>query len=264
MRKLITSIVIVLSLLLAVPFSAYGEVCINTEETVISSVSELKEELEMVQDDGIITDLEKETLTACTDEAVINSFINEKLTEAVDVLDTEDCTMSEGSTYEKKVYQLEDGCQLIVELEDCSEDESNIQTRATSGSSTLWKAYGNRYFTAKATVDFGLGTATLQMQNHYILSKKGIDENYGTSAVSWTSSVVGDITRGTPVITDAYARTVGASDVNMYCYYTLTEGVENGTPITTKYKIATTVGFVDLDTDEGKVKVKQSWKLTKV
>ncbi|MEG1164746.1 MAG: hypothetical protein RSE31_08530 [Anaerovoracaceae bacterium] len=77
-------------------------------------------------------------------------------------------------------YDLGDGCTLRIELSDKQEGE-NVPM-ATRNSGDLWKAYGNRSFTASASVQCKVGTANMQLENYYTLSENGIDENYGVSS----------------------------------------------------------------------------------
>ena len=90
-----------------------------------------------------------------------------------------------GREYCRQVYELENGYQLIMEFEDGEEglksliasgEAPSLRPMATSGE-TLWKGYGNRYFTAKVTIVTTAGSVSISLENHYILSKNGIDEN---------------------------------------------------------------------------------------
>ena len=69
-----------------------------------------------------------------------------------------------------------------------------------------------------------------------------------------------NITKGTPVITDKVARTPGASDVNMYCIYTVKTADKKGN----EYKLNTTVKYLAIDKSNKKIKVGHSWNLTKI
>ena len=214
-------------------------------------------------------DAEKQYLEESAETEVIEAFIEEKIDEAIEILndDTENSsltTLEDGQEYLYEVYDLGDDCLLIVELEDRAEGEvDGIATCATSGSNTLWKEYGKRYFTASATVTFSFGYATMKLRNHYTLSSKGIDERYGVALFSYDVDD-GSMSATEPEITDSVARTVGASDVNMECQFTLNYTGENGYAMKKKYKMKSTVGFVDINTTDEKVKVKQSWSLTKL
>ena len=129
-----------------------------------------------------------------------------------------------GREYCRQVYELENGYRLIMEFEDGEEglksliasgEVPSLRPMATSGE-TLWKGYGNRYFTAKASVAMPSGSASVSLENHYVLSKNGIDENYGVQSSNVSTGSGATITAMGVTITDASARTVGASDVNMY------------------------------------------------
>ena len=108
-----------------------------------------------------------------------------------------------------------------------------------------------------------IGTANMNLTNRYTLSANGIDERPGTATCS-CSNIGNVITNATPQITDSVARTPGASDVNMHCIYSLKANSINGTLIKSKYKLNTTIGYVDINKSTKKIRVKQSWSLTKV
>ena len=94
-----------------------------------------------------------------------------------------------GTEYCRQVYALKSGDELIMEFTDCKEDETAlspmqripaVMPTATNGE-TVWKDYGNRYFTAKATVTTAAGSGWVSLENHYTLSTNGIDERYGVA-----------------------------------------------------------------------------------
>lgn len=260
--SIMLSLVMILSLIL--PCYGFAE----TSAEPICSVEELKEEVNRLSDDGTLSDTERRYLEENTDEAIVAEFLSEKMDEAVDLIndesvDNEVTSLENGDEYKKEIYDLGDGCQLIVELEDRADGKDNTVSSRASGSNTLWKGYGNRYFTASATVIFSLGDATLRLRNYYTLSSKGIDERKGEAGYAFSTDD-GNISVTEPVITDSTARTVGESDVNMYCNFTLNYSEEDGYPIKKKYKMKSNVGFVDIDKTAEKVKVKQSWSLTRI
>lgn len=265
-RMLLLAFVVAIASMPSMTF-ALEDVKVSTQE--ICGVDELKCEMERLRADGNLSSEEKSYLMENTEEEVVAEFVGEKMDAAVDLInDTAGSnvlmTLPGGHEYKCETYDLGDGCHLIVELEDRAEGENdNINTRATSGSNTLWKEYGKRYFTASATVMFSLGSATLKLRNHYTLSSKGIDERYGVESFI-VSTANGSVSATEPKITDATARTVGASDVNMECQFTLKYSEENGFSMKKQYVMESTVGFVDIDKSAEKVKVKQSWKLTKI
>ena len=141
MKKLLVmamSVMLVLSLNSTFAFAAYER---------IDNVDELKRQIAESMKDGNLSVSEIEYLKANTDERTAAQFINEKLDEAVDVLNDKDTAFIEittgGIIYSKEVYDLGDGCNLTVELSDVSENSNSlISPLATSGSSELWKEYG--------------------------------------------------------------------------------------------------------------------------
>lgn len=232
-------------------------------DSKIDSVAELKKQISENMKDGSLSVNEKEYLKANTDERVVAQFASEKLDKAVDILNGKETTAMEtkadGTLYSKEVYDLGDGCSLTVELSDMSENSnSHISPLATSGSSELWKAYGNRYFTAKATVDTTAGSVGLSLENHYTLSANGIDEKKGVADIDGKAGLT--TSKGAVVIDDQAARTPGASDVNLHCSYSIYS--RNGDR--NDYRIDTTVKYLAIDKTNKKIKVGHSWKLTKL
>lgn len=233
-------------------------------DKTIDSVAELKKQISESMNDGEMSASEKEYLKANTDERTAALFISEKLDKAVNILNNEETTEMEintdGSMHSEKVYALGDNCSLIVELSDMSEDNGSlVSPLATSGSSEMWKAYGNRYFTARATVSTTLGSAELSLENHYILSANGIDENYGV-ADSKATDIGIKISAKSYVIGDRIARTPGASDVNMHNEYTINVVGEKKS----SYKLNTAVKYLAIDKTNKKIKVGHAWNLTKM
>ncbi len=178
-------------------------------------------------------------------------------------------SVGNGNEYCRQVYELEDGNQLVMEFEDGVDGlltymstglNSAIQPMATDGE-TVWKYYGYRYFTAKATVITDAGSISLSLANHYTLSEDGIDERYGTAdcSISGGGSIGGTVEVKGVYITDSSARTVGSSDVDMYAAYNVM-AVSGGIGTTTRtVKLFTTIEYVDHDYDTERIKVKQSW-----
>ncbi|MDD6043894.1 MAG: hypothetical protein PUB87_09130 [Eubacteriaceae bacterium] len=232
-------------------------------------VKKLKSEICRVLKDGVISSDEQNQLEDSTSAETVEAFLCEKIDDAIEILNDESkneelSSLENGETYKKEVIDLGDGCSLVVELSDEDTDEiANSNARATSGSNTLWKGYGSRYFTASTTVSFPLGSVTMKLRNYYILSSKGIDEDRGKGTLIF-DCYGGTYSVSDPIITDSIARTVGASDVNMECKYTLKYDNIDDIPIKRVYKIESTVGFVDIDKSAEKIKVKQSWKLTRL
>ena len=257
MKKLLVMVMAVMLVL------SLNSTFVFAADKTIDSVAELKKQISESMKDGEMSASEKEYLKANTDEKAAALFISEKLDKAVNILNNEETTEMEintdGSMHLEKVYALGDNCSLVIELSDMSEDNGSlVSPLATSGSSEMWKAYGNRYFTARATVNTTLGSAELSLENHYILSANGIDENYGVADTDVKAGVT--ISKGAPVIDDKSARTPGASDVNMHCLYTIyLRNLKYN-----DYRLDTTVKYLAIDKTNKKIKVGHAWNLIKL
>ena len=198
-------------------------------------------------------------------ESAPTEKLKEKLDEAAELIhgremETELHKTTEGSYTGTEVYDLGDGAQLIVEITDSDADSRQTPKKpmpASSGSSDLWRDFGKRSFTAKATVKYVGMSVTLQLTNHYTLSADGIDIRSIVPNKDITSIRVD---MGTPKITDSSARTPGASDVNGSCNFILSR-VGNAKA---EYQMKSTVGYVALDKAGKRIKVRQSWSLSKL
>jgi hypothetical protein len=249
----------------------------SEEEYEITSVSELTDVIEeALVDDNISRNEKSEILNEAKPE-VIKEYVDDKINEALEALEKIPITLDEvrdGKAYQKETVDLGNGSEATIELFD-AEDESLPQkllgaitpsAYAASNGETLWKAYGNRYFTATfKTYVAPIGYADLRLENHYILSKNGIDENFGDSYIYVDIGLFTKVTPGKPKVTDSSARTPGASDVNMECKYTLSYsiGVDkvalNGS---STHKLYTTVSYLKHDTKNKKIQVKHKWSHT--
>ena len=129
---------------------------------------------------------------------------------------------------------------------------------ATNGE-TKWKNYGNRYFTAKATVQCGVGAAGIALENHYKVSKNGLDENWGEAFVTHALSAGGSISAGEAKITDSAARTEGKSDINMHANFPWSFKM-SGVNSQGTWRLSTAVKYVKKDSAKKRIKVKHSWK----
>lgn len=191
--------------------------------------------------------------------------LKEKLDEAAELIhgqemETELYERADGSYVGTEVYDLGDGAQLIVEVTDTDADGSQVPKTpvpASSGSSDLWRDFGNRSFTAKATVKYVEDSITFILKNNYTLSANGIDIRNLDPDIGRD---VFKVTHGAPRITDSSARTPGASDVNGNCKYTVI--FKNGSKA--EYQMNSTVGYVALDKAGKRIKVRQSWSLLKL
>ena len=265
-------------ILITSSISIYGLAATENKESdyEIKTVKELKNEIKSLkQADKLDRKMQKKIIKKTSPEILVD-FIEEKTEDAVDAFNTIDADevlkeVAPGKMYGKTSVDLGDGCEAIVEFEDGVDlnifqkisSLTSMQAYAASNGEEMWKDYGNRYFTAKSTVEMGFGFAVLVLENHYKLSANGIDERYGEAYTDLSLSVIltGTASPGDIVITDASARTPGASDVNMHTTFDIVlngAGVVNGQ---LAYKLSTTVKYLDINTSKKQVKVKHSWKV---
>lgn len=259
MKRKLFSIILSLSLIMSLtPATAFAE----SQQNDIQSTEQLKAALSKD-----MTEAEQARIVEQTDDAIVNELLMEKLDEAVTVLNGQGNyahmkTLPDGSSYEVQTYDLGDGCILTVELRDAAEgalvNMPAISPMASTTQPDQWKEYGNRYFTAKASVTISSVTASMSLIHRYELSADGIEAKKGEADVDWPK-VGGSSSKSTPQITDRYAKTVGASDVNIECDYSFNAGTKPA-----KYNLNTAVGYVDINKTAKKIKVRHSWNLTKV
>ena len=263
MKKKLFSTILTLSLITGL---ASASVFAESRSNDIRSVGQLKAELS-----GNLTKTEQVQIVERADEAVVDEFLMEKLAEAVTVLNDQEAyadmkALPDGSAYDVQTYDLGDGCILTVELRD-AEEGAIVNIPGVSPMTTTqpdqWKDYGNRYFTAKASATIGNVSATMRLEHHYTLSADGIEAKKGVADVSWPKTG-GSYSKSTPRISDRYARTVGASDVNIDCTYSFKWLTSDKKKQEAQYKIDTAVGYVDINKTAKKIKVRYSWNLTKV
>ena len=257
-RKLCTA---VMSLLLTMSLSA-GSVFAGVEPPAkINSAEQLK----AILSDNM-TEAELSEAMAQTDEAVLNEFLMEKMDKAAEQLSgqkqqPEMNLLPDGTAYGVQEYDLGDGCVLTVELTDTAEETATILSMlpmAPVVQPDQWKAYGNRSFTAKATATIAGVSASMSLTHHYVLSADGIESVKGEGKAAW-GKVNSTSKPSAVVVSDRYAKTPGASDVNMSCNYTFTTSKNSY-----KYKLNTTVGYVAIDKSAKKIKVRHSWNLSKI
>lgn len=204
---------------------------------------------------------------AFAEETLSQQEIAQKWEAAIDCMeeqqgDVELMLMPNGNGYAKQIYDLGDGAMLTIEFEDGEDGFKSYIKSGTaptimpmaSNGEVLWKDYGNRYFTAKYTALIGSRSCTFVLENHYILSASGIDENYGSTDGSTAGGASLDVFG--PYILTKSARAKGA-ETSMYANY----AVKSNTGTT--YKTFTTyVQYVDINTSAGQIKVKHSWTVS--
>ena len=201
-----------------------------------------------------------------TDEDILNEFLMEKLDEVAEQLSGQEQRPEMNLSPDGTAYVcagIRFGrwlCFLTVELTDTAEKGtiSSMFPMAPVVQPDQWKAYGKRSFTAKATATVAGVSASMSLTHHYILSAQGIESDKGIVRDTWTKND-GAHRHLEPVISDRYAKTPGASDVNMSCNYIFS------TPNSSfGYKLNTTVGYVAIDKSAKKIKVRHSWDLSKI
>lgn len=176
-----------------------------------------------------------------------------------------------GTEYCRQVYALKSRDELIMEFTDCKEDETALSPMQhiptvmpmEANGETVWKDYGNRYFTAKAAVTTTAGSAWVSLENHYTLSANGIDERYGVASAEGLTNVGKEVKMDVlgSYITDSSARTVGTSDVNMYAEYLMTMMSSSVGATEKRIKLETAVGYVAHNKTTKQIQVKHSWNL---
>lgn len=258
-KKLLTTLISISMTLGMTLIPSFAE----TEQGYIDDMDQLKSVLQQ--------DVTAEALTDNVAPEVAAEFMEEKLEQAAILMNGQEIAadlqrQADGSLYDRQSFDLGDGCELVVELCDKSEVQSGdlfmMPSTAASTSNPQWYGYGNRSFTAKASVNCAVGTAYMNLTNNYTLSASGIDERPGVASSTCSKGGV-TISHTAPQITDSAARTPGASDVNMHCVYTLRDDSGKLERIN-KYKLNTTIGFLDINKSTKKVRVRHSWNLAKV
>jgi len=229
---------------------------------VIQTTAQLKAAFAEHLEDGKLTEKEKQHILDRAEDAAVEGLVMEKFETAAELLnDPASANMKslpEGRDYARYEVNLDDGCTLNVELWDRRENRKGaIHPMATSGSSSPWKEYGNRYFTAKATVSCGTYSVTISLENHYALSANGITERYGTpNLIPSNSKIIKKIEDAK--ISKATATTIGSS-AGIHCSYSFRYGNET----VQKYKMNTTVKYLAHNKTAKKIQVGQSWNLVR-
>ena len=273
MKKIVTA---VLSMVLIMATTSAAFAVQDNINYAINSVEDVSKSVKSLSADGTLYQTDKSFIfkNAAPEavEAYITGIIEESLKLAKELSGTVEFEkVKSGKAYERQIFELPNGCTLTMEFEegiDAGTDDymhitSSVIKPMASNGETMWKDYGNRYFTAKATVNVGLGAGSVSLENHYILSAQGIDENYGVAIANPSGAIpYGTIEANGYVVTDASARTVGASDVNMYGRFKITKYGGSVGDIVTEAKLSTSVGYVDHNTSAKQIKVKHSWSLS--
>lgn len=247
------------------------------EENKINTVGKLKSAIELAyNNDGKMTDSESKYLIESTSTEVLTEFFEEKMNDADSVIEDADidvdAIMENGSNgYGMIKLDIEDHSEVMLEFEDKAEPSISdviknaviIPSYAATNGETMWKSYGNRYFTAKKTVLSGIGGAIIKLENHYKVSSKGLDERYGDSYVSFhfSAGITGSISADEPIISDQSARTPGKSNINLYARYPYHYDGEGVAASGGNYKMSTAVDYLKKDATNKRIKVKHRWSV---
>jgi len=276
-RKVIPLFIIMIILSLTTAISSASTTNFITDSNnlthEITTAKEFHSAVEVANRDGVVTRTEAIRIEEETSPTVMSNYVNgitQKAIEAVKGMEVVLKDNGSGSYTDTQTIQLDEISTVTVEFSDCEDANvlasikdfffAPVYAISQSGSSSLWKGYGDRCFTASMRTTWVLGSAWCKLENHYNLSSGGIVERFGRSYADGEG--LARATNGACRITDKYATTPGASDVNMEADYQITYGAEpSGIPIIWSYSylMKTTVKYVDIDTSEKEIHVTQSW-----
>lgn len=239
--------------------------CLN--EDVIESADEMIELLESC--DSIDAEEAKKLFSSMSKEAAEDyiEYVDREAEKLINEAEPVEEKTINGDTSIKR-YKVEVDPLTTVEL--CLEDRPEptlisklddlftLNVNAASNGKSLWKAYGNRYFTATYKRYVPTGYVSIKTENHYNVSKNGLKERYADSWIDnyvagfTTFNVVGD------VIKNRVASTVGKYiQVNTKIQWDASaEGILNGGGSFTEY---TRVKIDKIDRANKRIKVTHSW-----
>ena len=131
------------------------------------------------------------------------SEVEKLINNAEAIAEKQNIDLNQDQAYLKKVINLEEGVTLTIELYDLDENEeiSDVITEAKAASAengdtisvpsgsmetmdyipyrTIYKNYGNRYFTTKYTYGYPSGSVTILTENHYSIGDYGLKARKG-------------------------------------------------------------------------------------
>jgi hypothetical protein len=132
--------------------------------------------------------------------------------------------MDLSESYKHEEIELSDG--TIVELETTDQVESRNRSLTLSPNTSENKAYGDRKFTATATLkSFGVPVATFKLGTHYTIGDYGLKMRY-LSTAGTNGTVLSEVTVAGTEVTNEKA-TVGKT-INGIASYKLTGQLNNG------------------------------------
>lgn len=242
-----------------------------------NTMTDLKTRINEEYSKKTISDTVKEDIIKDTNPDILAEFMNEKskaAKKALEEMNGEEVVLTPNPSgvmsYERTI-DLGDNCSVTIEMME-GNDESTfaklhnffiepVYAVSQSGGDSVWKGYGNRYFTAKARVNYAVATAAYILENHYNLSESGIKERYGTEGSSHSGLM--KVSPNSPVITQSTATQVGQY-VRMQCTYNTSYSIP--TPIELEWGkthiMKTSVKYVALDYIDKEIHVTQEWTFT--
>ena len=265
--KKILSLVIALCVVSTMTGNAFAENKVMKKYS-ITSVKQLKENIEKIDEKELKTGNTLQILADNTDPKVLDSFSKEKTNDMFEVLeDLGDIVLNYDETgIQSQTIDIGDGCWVKIETsterisDEISGEGEIISTQHISDQSeykeAVWKKYGTYRLTAQAKVLYLVAGAVIKLHVDYRLDEKGITIIGGTPANS--SSGLMHVDNGGCEITDKYARTPGGSDVNTTALYQISYGYS---PIewSQTSAIYATIRYLGIDKSTGEIHLSERW-----
>ena len=179
MKKIVTA---VLSMVLIMATTSAAFAVQDNINYAINSVEDVSKSVKSLSADGTLSETDKSFIFKNAAPEAVEAYITDKIEESLKLTKELSGTVEfeivkSGKATERQICELPNGCTLTMEFEEGVDAgagdsihimSSTIKPMASNGE-TMWKNYGNRYFTAKATVNVGLGSGSISLENHYIL-----------------------------------------------------------------------------------------------
>ncbi len=198
----------------------------TTEATITNDISSAEKIIDVLNEEigqeGAISNKErKEIINSATPDAIIE--YNEVVqTEVEELLENEKFALPAGKNYFSDSFILDCGAEVQIKLEDKEEkpllqglfkkasnlliDEVYAVSLIPSSGSSMWKDYGDRYFTATMKI-YGQGEISWSFENHYTISKTGLTLRKGIHRTGYNGFIRNVETWHTAE--DKYATAVG-------------------------------------------------------
>ena len=216
----------------------------------ISDLDELKSAIASGEVDG----KNAETMVA---KKTLDQFTEEKMILADKALEESEISgkdMEQGRV--ARTVDLGDGCYVRVILTDEKEsagEPSITPAASTPSSNTLWKDYGDRKFTATYEVALLGATYKMSLCNHYTLNENGAKFRYSERALYKNNTA---ISGAGAVMTNNTSVGTGGT-ISMSCMFSIADAKST-------YKMYNNVKCLQIDKTNKRVKVNQSWSMTRV